>query len=103
MKGNRNITGDMTEPLWRLHIPLRQESGQTYFPSKVNKREIYKEKSTEADTGRLRISFLRIQVERSSNTNKWLKGVNGVTEADTGRLRISFSRIQVRRSSLQEG
>ena len=29
VKGNRNLTIDMTEPLWRLRIPLRQESGQT--------------------------------------------------------------------------
>lgn len=29
IKGNENFIGCMTEPLWRLHIPLRHQSGQT--------------------------------------------------------------------------
>ena len=37
---------------------------------------------TEANIGRLRISFLRIQVKRSSNTKKYLNGTKGVTEDD---------------------
>ena len=68
-------------------------------PHKKLTKDRFTKKLTEADTGRLRISFLRIQVECSSNTKKYLKGIDGVTEADIGRLRISFLRIQVERSS----
>ena len=60
----------------------------------------FTKKPTEADIGRLRISFLRIQVERSSNTKKYLKGINGVTEVYKVRLRISLLRILVWLSSL---
>lgn len=61
----------MTEPLWHLRIPLKQESSQPSSPSKVNQITNLQRKSTEADIDRLRISFVRIQVERSSNTNKY--------------------------------
>lgn len=33
VKEDKNHTGDMTELLWHLCIPLRHELGQTYFPS----------------------------------------------------------------------
>ena len=72
------------------------------LPQRLTIIKITKE-PTEADIGHLHISFLRIQVECSSNTKKYLKGKNGVTEADIGHLRISFLRIQVRRSSLRKG
>ena len=62
----------MTEPLWRLRIPLEQESGQTLFPPQgLTKIESFDNETTEADIGRLRISFLRIQVERSSDRRIW--------------------------------
>ena len=55
---------------------------------------------TEANIDRLRILFLKIQIEHSSNTKKkLLKEIKGVTEADIDRLHISFLRIQVGHNS----
>ena len=68
MKRNGNLTGyydrAVVAPSYPVGAGIRSNKVP---PSRINQIESFDKETTEADRGRLRISFLRIQVERSSN------------------------------------